>query len=140
MPNDLKCPEDYPDQLEYENYLDRLLEGYTLKFVTNRIINETMPDPYLIINRRLCSIVSGIHDVIECRDLNLHFEWCVGDEVLLHNYKPNFEKGCGHDENNCDECDNGCFGVYIYDHESDKCIVIGLKINGTNIECIDYSH
>ena len=63
--NDLKYPDHYPDQLVDENYLDRLLEGYTLKFVMNRFINETRPDPYLTMNKRLYSILSGIGDVIE---------------------------------------------------------------------------
>ena len=63
--NDLKYPDAYPDQLIYQNYLDRLLEGYTLKFVTNRIINEPRPDPYLTMNKRLYSILSGIGDLIE---------------------------------------------------------------------------
>ena len=159
--NDLEYPDAYPNQLIYENYLDRLLEGYILKFVTNRFINEMRPDPYLTTNKRLYSIVLGIGDVIERRGLDLHFEWNFQQGVLLHNYKPNFEqgvllhnykpnfeKGCGHDESHYDECDNeecekccpdGCVEVYLYGHEYDKCIAIGLKINGTNIECIDYS-
>ena len=92
--NNLKYPDHYPDQLVDENYSDRLLEGYTLKFVTNRIINEMRPDPYLTMNKRLYSILSGIGDVIERRGLDLHFEWNYETGVLLHNYKPNFEKGC----------------------------------------------
>ena len=92
-------------------------------------------------NKRLYGILSGIDDVISHRGLDLHFEWNFDIRVLLHNYRPNFEKGCDHD----DECDNeeccpdGCVKVYLYGHESDKCIAIGLKINGPNIECIDYS-
>ena len=52
------------------------------------------------------------------------------------------------DESHYDECDNeecekccpdGCVKIYLCGHESDKCMAIGLKINGTNIECIDYS-
>ena len=80
--NDLECPEDYPDQLVYENYLDRLLEGYTIKFVTDRIIYETMPKAYLTMNRRLYSILWSICDVIKHRDLDFHFEWYPKNEVL----------------------------------------------------------
>ena len=143
--NDLNHPDVYHEQLVDENYSVRLLEGYTLKFVTNRFINETMPDPYLTTNKRSYSIVSGIDEVIECRGLDLHFEWNDELGVLLHNYKPNFKKGSGHDENNCYKCNNEeCYpGILAEDricgHKSGKCITIGLKINGTNIECIDYS-
>ena len=140
--NDLKYPSVYPDQLVDENYLDRLLEGYTLKFLMNRFINEMLQDPYLTTSGRLNSILSGIDNVIERRGLDLQFEWNFEEGVLLHNYKPHFEKGCGHDLSNeeCEKCCNdGCIKVYICGHESDKCIAIGLKINGTNIECIDYS-
>ena len=63
--NDLKCPERFPDQLAYENYLDGLLKGYTLKFVTNRFIDETMPEPCLTMNKRLHRILEGIEDVID---------------------------------------------------------------------------
>ena len=37
--NDIAHPESYPDQLIDTKYLNKLLEGYTLKFVTNRYIN-----------------------------------------------------------------------------------------------------
>ena len=146
--NNLEYPDHYPDQLVNENYLYRLLEGYTLKFVTNRFIDETRPDPYLTMNKRLYSILSGTGDVTKHRGLDRHFEWNFETGVLLHNYKPNFEKGCDHDESDCDECGNeecekccpdGCIRVYLYGHESNKCIAIELKINGTNIECTDYS-
>ena len=90
--NDLSYPDDYHEQLICENYLDRLLEGYTLKFITNRFINETSSDPHLTTSGRLCSIISGIDDVIDRRGLDLHFEWNFEDGVLLHNYKPGFEK------------------------------------------------
>ena len=90
--NNLKYPDRYPDQLVNENYLDRLLGGYTLKFVMNRFTNETSPDPYLTMNKRLLSILSGIGDIIERRDLDLSFEWNFNQGVSLHNYKPNFEK------------------------------------------------
>ena len=58
--NDLEYPNHYPDQLVDENYLDRLLEGYTLKFVMNRFINEMLPDPYLPMNKKLYSILSAL--------------------------------------------------------------------------------
>ena len=90
--NDLEHPDAYPDQLVYENYLDRLLEGYTLKFVMNRDIYETRSDTYLTMNRRLNSILLGIGDVIKWRNLNLHFEWKFEEDVLLQNYNPNFEE------------------------------------------------
>ena len=122
--NDLECLEHYPNQLVYENYFDRLLEGYTLKFVMNRFLNETMSDPHLIMNERLFAILEGIDDSIECRGLDLHFKWNCEEGVLLHNYKPNFGKGCGHD----DECwPYDCTKSYLYRHETDKCIAIGLK-------------
>ena len=92
MLNDLKYRDAYPDQLVDENYLDRLLQGYTLKFVTNRFINKTLPDPYLTMNKRLKSIPMGIDDATEHRGLDLYFDWNFEDGVLLHNYKPNFEK------------------------------------------------
>ena len=130
--NDLRYSDDYPDQLICENYLDRLLEGYTLKFVTNRFINETGPDPHLTTNKRLLSLLSGIDDVIERLGVDLHFKWNF-EGVLLHDYKPNFEKGCGHDINKRDieeHYPDGCVKVSICGHKPDKCIVIGLKNNG----------
>ena len=119
-----------------ENYLDRLLEGYTLKLVTNRFINELDGVTYLIDNKRLQCIILGIGNAIKHRDLYLHFEWEYGRGVSLHNYKPNFDRGCGHEE--C--CSPACKRVLILGNiESDKCIVVGLKINETKIECHDYS-
>ena len=50
----------YVYQLIDENYLDRLLEGYTLKFVMNRFINELDGVTYLIENERLNTIILGI--------------------------------------------------------------------------------
>ena len=49
--NDLEYPNNYPDQLICENYLDRLLEGYTLKFAMNRIVCEELGKPYLKLNK-----------------------------------------------------------------------------------------
>ena len=63
--NDLKRPDLYLEQLAAENYLDRLLEGYTLKFAMNRFINETLSKPYLTMNKRLHSILSDICNVIK---------------------------------------------------------------------------
>ena len=141
LPNNLEYPELYIDQLVYENYLDRSLEGYTLKFLTNRYINKICEVTYLKTNRRLLDILDGICDVIESRDLDFNFEWNSEEGVKLHNYKPNFERGCDHDEFSKEECCNDvCMKIYINGwHAPDKCIEIGFKINGTNIECIDYT-
>ena len=134
--NDWLSPKGYHEQLICENYLDRLLEGYTLKFVMNRFINESS----LIENGRLHHIILGIGYAIERRGLDLHFEWKYGEGVLLHNYKPNFDRGCGHDYETEEHCSPACRSVLILGKiESDKCIVVGFKINGTNIECYDYS-
>ena len=38
--NNWMSPKDYIFQLVNENYLERLLEGYTLEFVTDRLMNE----------------------------------------------------------------------------------------------------
>ena len=73
--NDWMSPEGYHEQLIYENYLDRLLEGYTLRFVTNGYIKEP---GRLIDNRRLQCIILGIGNAIKCRGLDLHFEWEYG--------------------------------------------------------------
>ena len=43
-----------------ENYLLKLLEGYTLKFVTNRFITRLDGVTYLIENGRLHHIILGI--------------------------------------------------------------------------------
>ena len=58
-------------------------------------------------------------DVIKCQGLNLAFEYEYEGGLLLHNYKP-----CDHDEDD------------VCDHEIDD-IDIGLRINGSKIECID---
>ena len=49
----------------------------------NRIMNEMRPDPHLTSNKRLYSILSGIGDVIECRGLDLHFEWTLKQEYYF---------------------------------------------------------
>ena len=74
---DFHYTEDYPEQLVNGNYLDLLLEGYTLKFVKKRTISEQTGNPYLTTNSRLLSICSGIGGVVSCsgRGLNLEFEW-----------------------------------------------------------------
>ena len=98
------------------------------------------PDQYLTKNKRLLSILSGINNVIEHRGLDLHFEWNFKEGVLLHNYKPNFDTGCGHNYECEEHCPDFCSRVLICEYiESDKCIEIGFKINGTKIECHDYS-
>ena len=80
----------------------------------------------------------------------LHLDWKF-EEVKLHNYNPNFVRGCVYEEDHSveceneegeiDECKNGecSLRVYVNRYDNNKCIAIGLKINGTNIECIDYS-
>ena len=139
--NNWMSPKDYIFQLINENYLDRLLEGYTLEFITDRFINELDEVTRLINNPRLQCIIIGIMDAIKHRGLNLHFEWDYGKGVLLHNYKPNFDRGCGHDYRSKPEepCSTGCRSVITGGIESDKYIVVGFKINGTKIECYDYS-
>ena len=138
--NDRMYLNDYIYQLVNESYLGRLLEGYTLKFVTNRFINETEADPYLTTNKRLLSILEGTGYGTERRGFDLHFEWNFKEEVLLHNYIPNFDRGCGHDYECEERFPDFCSRVLICEYiESDKCIEIGFKINGTNIECHDYS-
>ena len=74
------------------------------------------------------------------RGLDLHFEWEYERGVLLHNYKPNFNRGCGHDDESEERCPRVYKRVLILGKiESDKCIEVGFKINGTKIECYDYS-
>ena len=58
--NDLDHPDVHHEQIVDENYFDRLLEGYTLRFVTSRFINGTMPDPYLTTNERLYSMLQAL--------------------------------------------------------------------------------
>ena len=60
--NNWLYPNDYPNQLICENYLDKLLKGYTLKFITNRYINES---GHLSENVRLNHIILGIGYAIE---------------------------------------------------------------------------
>ena len=129
--NDIGHLESYLSQLIDEDYLDRLQEGYTLRFVTNRLIGGMSSDPSLRMNKRLYSILSGIGDVTERRGLDLHFEWNFETGVLLHNYNPNFEKGCDCEEDiahksecedeECEKCCCTCVKVYICrDIESGK--------------------
>ena len=134
--NDWMSPDGYIYQLIDESYSGRLLEGYTLKFITNRFINELDGVTCLIENERLNTIILGIGHAIKHRGLSLHFKWEYERGVLLHNYKPNFNRGCGHKEH----CSPACKRVLILGNiESDKCIEVGFKINGTKIECYDYS-
>ena len=139
--NNWMSTKDYIFQLVNENYFDRLLEGYTLEFVTDRFINESDEVTRLIDNPRLQCIIIEIIDAIKCRGLDPHFDWEYGKGILLHNYKPNFDRGCGHDYRSKPEepCSTGCRSVIIGGMESHKCIEVGFKINGTKIECYDYS-
>ena len=115
LPNDYDCPDNYLEQLVAENYLNGLLEGYTLKFITNRSIEYLGDKPCLQINKRFKSIWSTMYDVIKRRELDLSFENNFEDKVglLLHNYEP---ASCS------------CY--------EDGSIEIGLKINGFKIVCI----
>ena len=128
--NEHICPKDYYIQLVYENYLDILLGGCTLKFLVDRFITGQNREyikhgaNYLTSysGARLEFIVSGIIDAIEHRGLNLHFELDEDENILLHNYKQNYYSE-----------------ALIEVIESYNCIVVGFKINGTKIECYDYS-
>ena len=64
--NDWLSPESYPYQIICENYSDRLLEGYTPKFVMNRCINESGGVTYLIESGRLQCIILGTGYAIKC--------------------------------------------------------------------------
>ena len=66
-------PSSYPKQLVAKNYLDRLLEGYTLKFLIDRSVNEDKDKYYLNENKKLLSITMGIRDVMERQGLNFRF-------------------------------------------------------------------
>ena len=112
--NDYGCTDHYLEQLIAEHYLNGLLEGYTLKFMTTRLVKYLGNLPYLKMNERLMSIPITMSDVIERRELDLNFEFAYAGGLLLHNYTEN------------EECDQ---------HED---IVIGLRINGFKIECINY--
>ena len=101
--------DNYPEQLIAENYLDGLLEGYTLEFVAFNSVEKLKGIPYLKMNERLMHIFLTMSDVIKRRGLNLKFEYDYEGGLLLHSYKP--------DDN--DDID------------------IGLRINGSKVECID---
>ena len=72
------------------------------------------------------------------------------EAFLLHNYNPNFERGCEWDVIDCEKCENGSFekchidrtcceiyiGGGIRSHEG---IEVSLKIDGDKIECHDLS-
>ena len=131
--NNFEYPNNYTNQLACENYLDRLLGGYTLEFTMKRNVNET----YLNTKPRLYYICLGMALVIKRRGLNLKFEEKGPFQLLIHDYKPIFdecENECDESENEgCEECD-GCLKVFNIDREV---IEVGLKINVDKIECHD---
>ena len=65
-------PESYPEQLIVENYLNGLLEGYTLEFMTTRSLKEIGGALYLTMNKRLLSIFMVMIHVINRRVLTLN--------------------------------------------------------------------
>ena len=153
--NDLECQDKYINQLLCENYLDRLLDGYIVKFVTNRLINNKLNcGPYLTMNKRLGSMISEIHKSIERIDLYLRFKpnpfkpKFEGGYALL-NYDSSFG-GCSHDSDKCEEneckdknCEKHCYhdhcwSIMILGHDGEECIVVGPKVNGNKIDCINY--
>ena len=73
---DFFYPANYTEQLTAENYLDGLLEGYTLEFVTLNSIGKLKGVSYLSFdeNKRLKRIYLTMCDVIKRRGLNLIFE------------------------------------------------------------------
>ena len=82
--------------------------------MATRLVKYLEDVPYLKMNNRLMNIFSTMYDVIESRELDLNFEFDYAGGLLLHNYTEN------------EECDQ---------HED---IVIGLRIIGSKIECMDY--
>ena len=91
--NDCIHSKNYHIQLVYENYLGMLLEGGTLKILADRFL--TGPDEVYYLSSyaglRLEFIVSGIIDAIEQRGLDLRFKLDEEENVLLHNYKRNYD-------------------------------------------------
>ena len=71
--NDYGCTDRYLEQLIAEHYLNGLLEGYTLKFITTRLVKYLGVVPYLKMNKRLMSVFSTMYDVIKHRELDLNF-------------------------------------------------------------------
>ena len=113
--NDISNPSNYPEQLVAEDYLDRLLEAETLKFLTNRSVNDKH---YLTEEKRLLSITMEMRDVIEHRGLDLCIETNFEQGMLLHNYNPNFERGCDcywveFDKNGEEICCDNCCMILI---------------------------
>ena len=120
---DFFYPANYIEQLIAENYLDGLLEGYTLEFVALNSIGKLKGVSYLSFdeNKRLKCIYLTMCDVIKWRGLDLKFEheyevWSLppneqcydhlikyqvrkndDKELLLHNYKSCYHVG--------EECD-----------------------------------
>ena len=112
-------PDKYVEQLVAENYLNGLLEGYTLKFVVPRLLEYLNGKPRLVLKRRIKSIYSAMASVIQRREFALNFEDDFEDEVGL----------TIHDHPNADCC-NCC---------NDEEIIIGFRIEKDRIKCINYS-
>ena len=120
--------EDCHIQLVYETYLDILLEGRTLKFMTDRSPVRSGGAYYLgsYAGLILEFIVSEIIDAIEYRGLHLHFELDEEEDVLLHNYRPDYNKKCDL------AYQDGKSTICI---PADEFMKIGFKISGDKIEC-----
>ena len=74
---DFFYPANYTEQLIAGNYLDDLLEGYTLKFVAFNSIGKLKGVSYLTFNnnKKLKRIYLTMCDVIKRRGLDLKFEY-----------------------------------------------------------------
>ena len=74
--NDFFHPADYIEQLIAENYLDGLLEGYTVEFAAFNSIGNLKGVSYLSfkVNERLKRIYLTMCKVIKLRGLDLKFE------------------------------------------------------------------
>ena len=116
--NKYGCPNRYVEQFIAENYLDGLMEGYTLKFIVPESIEYLYDKPLLVLEGRLKRIFSAIVSVIQRRELTLNFEHDFEDKegLTLHDY-PN------------GDCCNCCNGDEI---------TIGFRIEKDNIKCINY--
>ena len=140
---DFFYPTDYIEQLIAENYLDGLLEGFTLELVALNSIGKLKDDTtYLGFNENkgLKRIYRNMCDVIKRRGLNLKFE----HEYEVWTLPPN-EIYCDLFNNQVRKNDDGGLLLRNYktcNHVGEECdgdnvINIGLRINGTKIECID---
>ena len=81
---------DYTDQLLAEIYLDKLLKGKILSFTVQNSIGELKGNAYIKFegNRRLHRVYQIMCKVTTHRCLDLKFENCNNEGLLLHNYEP----------------------------------------------------